>query len=68
MTRRRGERYMDPDTWVAAAPHYEGSWWPAWEAWIRAAGSSDEVDPPALGAGTGFPPLGDAPGSYVLAG
>ena len=47
MTRRQGERYMEPDTWVAAAPHYEGSWWPAWEEWVRASGSNDEVDPPS---------------------
>ena len=66
MTRRHGERYMDPDTWLAAASHYEGSWWPAWEEWVRAAGSSDEVDPPELGAvEEGLPPLRDAPGSYV---
>jgi len=67
MTRRHGERYMDPDTWLAAASHYEGSWWPAWEEWVRTAGSKDEVDPPELGAvEEGLPPLGDAPGSYVL--
>jgi len=66
MTRGAGERYMDPDTWVAAAPHREGSWWPAWEQWVREAGSSEQVDPPELGAyEQGFPPLGDAPGTYV---
>jgi polyhydroxyalkanoate synthase len=66
MTRRHGERYMDPDTWTAAAPHHEGSWWPAWEEWLRLADSSKQVEPPQLGAtGEGFPPLSDAPGSYV---
>jgi polyhydroxyalkanoate synthase len=66
MTRREGELYMDPDTWVAAAPHFEGSWWPAWEEWIKSSGSHEEVDPPALGATEeGYPPLADAPGSYV---
>jgi polyhydroxyalkanoate synthase len=66
MTRRSGERYLDPDTWVAAAPQYEGSWWPAWEQWVREAGSNVEVDPPELGAyEQGFPPLCDAPGAYV---
>jgi len=66
MTREEGERYMDPDAWLAAAPHFEGSWWPAWEAWIRSAGSKDEVDPPPLGAtAEGYPPIEDAPGSYV---
>ncbi len=66
MTIGRGERYIDPDTWVAAAPHFEGSWWPAWEEWIRGAGSSEQVDPPPLGAPEeGLPPLCDAPGPYV---
>ncbi len=56
MTRRQGERYLDPDAWVAAAPHYAGSWWPAWEEWVRAAGSNEEVDPPELGAARGRVP------------
>ena len=66
MTRMAGERYMDPDTWVAAAPHFKGSWWPAWEEWIKSSSSHEDVDPPALGATEeGYPPLADAPGSYV---
>ena len=66
MTLGRSERYIDPDTWVAAAPHFDGSWWPAWEEWIKAAGSNEQVDPPPLGATEeGYPPLADAPGSYV---
>ena len=67
MTRRHGERYMDPATWSAVAPRHEGSWWPAWEAWLRSAGSSKQVAPPDVGAyDEGFPALDDAPGSYVL--
>jgi polyhydroxyalkanoate synthase len=66
MTIGRSERYVEPDRWVAAAPFYEGSWWPAWEAWVRAAGSREEVDPPRMGATEeGFPPLCEAPGAYV---
>ncbi len=67
MTRRHGERYMDPDAWLAAAPHFEGSWWPAWEEWIRGAGLNELVDPPSLGAtDAGYPPIEDAPGTYVF--
>jgi polyhydroxyalkanoate synthase subunit PhaC len=66
MTVRRIDRYIDPGTWLAAAPHAEGSWWPAWEEWLREAGSKEQVEPPALGATeAGYPPLADAPGAYV---
>ena len=66
MTRGAGERYVDPDTWAAMAPAHEGSWWPAWEAWVRASGLPDRVSPRPMGApDEGYPPLGDAPGVYV---
>ena len=68
MTRAAGEPYMDPNTWAAAATRYEGSWWTAWEAWLKASGLRNEVDPPPLGApDDGYPPLCDAPGVYVRA-
>lgn len=66
MTRRAGELYMEPNTWVAAAPHFDGSWWQAWQEWLKASGSHEETDPPVFGATeAGYPPLSDAPGSYV---
>jgi poly[(R)-3-hydroxyalkanoate] polymerase subunit PhaC len=66
-TRSHGTRYMDPDTWLATAPRYEGSWWPAWQAWL-AVRSEEHVAPPAMGAAEkGYSVLGDAPGNYVLA-
>jgi len=60
------DHYLDPDTWLARAPVQEGSWWSAWREWL-AERSSSRVPPPVTGAaGKGFPPLGDAPGEYVL--
>ena len=59
-TRRKADRYLDPDNWAAQAPKHEGSWWPAWADWLVSVGTPECVAPPALGA-----PLGDAPGSYV---
>ncbi len=69
---QRGHRpadghYVDPDTWIAANPVQQGSWWPAWSAWL-AEQSSPSAAPPSLGAtAKGYPPLADAPGQYVLA-
>ncbi len=52
-----------PSTWAASTPIKPGSWWPAWEAWLSHH-STSQAEPPALGAG--YPPLAEAPGSYVL--
>ncbi len=61
-----GDRHPDPDTWQAVTPKREGSWWPAWQAWL-AEHSDGQVTPPPLGApGCGYPVLGEAPGEYVL--
>ncbi|MDA8231322.1 MAG: alpha/beta fold hydrolase [Magnetospirillum sp.] len=67
-TRRALDPYLDPDTWVSAAPVHEGSWWEAWQPWL-ARHSGAMVEPPPMGAPDhGYPPLADAPGSYVLMG
>ncbi|ALT75952.1 PHA/PHB synthase family protein [Paucibacter sp. KCTC 42545] len=58
--------YIDPDSWVASAPAFEGSWWPAWAGWLQQH-SSTRVAPPAMGnEAAGYAPLDDAPGRYVL--
>ena len=64
-TCKEGERCLDPDTWQAETPVREGSWWPAWEAWL-VKHSTDQVALPSMGApDNGYPLLGDAPGTYV---
>jgi polyhydroxyalkanoate synthase len=64
--RRPGDRYVDPETWQATTARHEGSWWPAWQEWLQGH-SGGPVAPPALGApDRGYPPLGSAPGIYVL--
>jgi polyhydroxyalkanoate synthase len=64
LTRMAGQPALPPDAWLAAAPEVDGSWWPAWQQWLQAH-SGPPARPPALGAAT-LPPLGDAPGTYVL--
>ncbi|GIK87484.1 MAG: poly-beta-hydroxybutyrate polymerase [Betaproteobacteria bacterium] len=65
-TQDADDRFEDPDTWAARARVHEGSWWPAWTAWL-AAHSGRAVPPPRIArpADAGAP-LPDAPGSYVL--
>ncbi|WP_461307519.1 PHA/PHB synthase family protein, partial [Albidovulum sp.] len=38
--------YVPPEEWLAATPVQEGSWWPAWQAWL-AERSGERVRPPA---------------------
>jgi len=64
-TKTAAANYTDPETWAAATPHRDGSWWPEWEGWI-AARSGERVPPPPFGnAEAGYPAIGDAPGTYV---
>ena len=54
----------DPQAWLAAAEQRTGSWWEAWSAWVLA--RSGEERPARTAAGdAAYPPLEDAPGSYV---
>jgi polyhydroxyalkanoate synthase len=58
---------LSADAWIAATPTQEGSWWPAWVAWLAAHSTAPQISPPAMGGGTAaFAPLADAPGTYVL--
>jgi polyhydroxyalkanoate synthase len=62
-----GDRHLDPDTWQTATPRREGSWWPAWQSWLQGHSSGPVAARPQLGAtDRGYPPLDDAPGTYVL--
>jgi polyhydroxyalkanoate synthase len=66
MTHKEGTRHPDPDTWQASAPKHEGSWWPAWKAWLDGHSSGAVPIPPMGATAAGYPPLADAPGTYVL--
>jgi polyhydroxyalkanoate synthase len=65
-TLKRGEPYTDPDTWLNRNQPVSGSWWPEWIGWMKA-GSNEFSAPPQMGAAdAGYPPLCDAPGTYVF--
>ena len=65
-TRPADGAYVDPDRWADSEPRREGSWWPEYAGWL-AARSGRPVKPPEIGGGA-LAPLGEAPGTYVLAG
>ena len=65
-TRQCGDRYIDSDTWLTRATSGDGSWWPAWVAWLEARSDRERVAPPSMGAPSrGLMPLCLAPGVYV---
>ena len=58
-----GQPWRTSGEWLAAAPRFEGSWWSAWDQWLVARGSAEQIK-------ARLPPedlaLGPAPGRYVL--
>jgi polyhydroxyalkanoate synthase len=63
-TRETGEAASNPEQWLQSASRHEGSWWPDWTAWLSAR-SGRKSAPPPMGSGK-YPPLLDAPGTYVM--
>jgi hypothetical protein len=67
-TKRANDLYADPERYLTEAERYAGSWWPQWTNWLAAHGGAG-VAPPRIGAPeSGYPPIADAPGTYVLQG
>ncbi|MEK0085618.1 PHA/PHB synthase family protein [Benzoatithermus flavus] len=54
----------DPRAWLANATRFDGSWWTDWVRWLGER-SGEMVKPPSVGS-KAYPPLTDAPGTYVL--
>ena len=66
-TRVTGGRYVDPDIWQLTVPVQQGSWWPQWESWLAQRAGAQEPAPEVGAVQAGYPPLAEAPGTYVLA-
>ncbi|MBA4115526.1 MAG: hypothetical protein H0X71_03630, partial [Rubrobacter sp.] len=55
--------YETPDEWLENAEQHEGTWWEDFISWLKPH-SGEQVDPPQLGS-ENYPPIEDAPGTYV---
>lgn len=65
-TKAPADVLLSAEEWTAAATPRDGSWWPAWVEWLAARSPDEQVPPPGMGAPEhGYPPLADAPGTYV---
>ena len=65
-TRRAGDNYIDPNTWLVSNEPTQGSWWPQWNHWLDTH-ISEQIKPPGTGApDKGYKALRNAPGEYVL--
>ncbi len=54
----------DPLVWRAEATRQTGSWWEDWIVWSSAR-AGELVNAPEKAGNRKYPPLGDAPGSYI---
>jgi polyhydroxyalkanoate synthase subunit PhaC len=63
-TREARDAASNSEQWLQSASRHEGSWWPDWTAWLSAR-SGRKSAPPPMGSSK-YPPLQDAPGTYVL--
>ena len=63
LRRAPGDRYRDPEAWLAAASMHDGSWWPEWVRFLYRR-SGPPGPPPPLG-NVAFPAAEAAPGRYV---
>ena len=52
------------DAWLADAHKHDGSWWTDLAGWLGAR-SGEKIPAPPVGSAA-HPPIGDAPGTYVL--
>ncbi|MBL4617951.1 MAG: alpha/beta fold hydrolase [Robiginitomaculum sp.] len=53
------------DEWLAGAEQQAGSWWPEWGKWLTERSGESKKAPVKLG-NKAYPPLLEAPGSYVF--
>ena len=56
-------QFETADEWFENAEEHEGSWWEDYTGWLEQH-SGEQIDPPQVGSEE-YPPIEDAPGTYV---
>ena len=56
-------KYETPEEWLENAEQHEETWWEDFISWLEPH-SGEQVDPPQVGSDQ-YPPIEDAPGTYV---
>ena len=59
--RKNDNSFLSPEDWYQVAEEVDGSWWPAWSAWLVENSDPKRVAPPELDS-----KLPKAPGTYVF--
>ncbi len=62
-TGEEGQNYETAEEWRENAEEHEGSWWEDWRGWLEQR-SGGQADAPRVGSEQ-YPPIEDAPGTYV---
>jgi len=62
-TGEEGQYYETAEEWRENAVEHEGSWWEDWRGWLEQR-SGEQTDAPQVGSDQ-YPPIEDAPGTYV---
>ena len=55
----------DPDEWLKTVPLEKGSWWRPWTEWLVARSGPEKAARATIG-NRQYPPLAEAPGTYVF--
>ncbi len=55
----------DSDLWLRGATDNRGTWWDHWLKWVSSRSGEERPAPTKVG-NSAYPPIGPAPGSYVL--
>lgn len=60
-----GDSYKSPSEWLRCATRHEGSWWLAWDKWLKEHNEGDMIPAHKTHGNEIYTPLRDAPGTYV---